>query len=197
MNRTITRLLAAPAAAGVVVLAVATPASAHVTITPDTTAAGAYAVLTAALSHGCEGSPTTRITISMPEDIYSVAPARTPFWDVEVETEKLDEPIADAHGNSVTERDTAVVFTAKQPLADGVRDSFDLSVKLPDAEGETLVFPAIQTCEKGETAWTEVAADGTSADELETPAPTFTLTAAEGDGPVSYTHLTLPTKRIV
>ena len=42
------------------------PASAHVTITPSTTAAGAFAVLEVSVGHGCEGSPTTEITIQMP-----------------------------------------------------------------------------------------------------------------------------------
>ena len=54
---------------------------------------------------------------------------------------------------------------------------------LPDAEGETLAFPVIQTCEGGETAWIDVAADPEDAEGLDSPAPTVTLTAAdESDG---------------
>ena len=45
---------------------------------------------------------------------------------------------------------------------------------MPDAEGEALAFPTIQTCEKGETAWTQVPTDGQDEDELENPAPSFT-----------------------
>lgn len=90
--------------------------------------------------------------------------------------------MADAHGNEVTERDAVVVYTAKQPLPEGYRDAFELSVKLPDAEGETLAFPAIQTCEQGRTAWAEVPAEGQDPHELESPAPLLTLTAAEEHG---------------
>ena len=165
-RRIAARILAAPAAAGVALLSLAGPASAHVTVTPSTTAAGAYTVLTVALSHGCDGSATTEVAIQLPEEIESVAPTRHPLWDVTVE-----------EGTPLT-----VVYTTKSPLADGVRDSFELSLQLPDAEGETLVFPAIQTCEAGETAWTEVAADGQDGEELEHPAPTVTITAAEGGG---------------
>lgn len=178
-RRTAARLLAAPAAAGVALLALAGPASAHVTITPTTTAAGAYTVLTVSVPHGCEGSATTKVAIQIPEDILAVTPTRNPLWDVTKQKKKLAEPVTDAHGNTVTERDAVVVYTAKTPLPDGYRDAFELSLKLPEEEGKTLVFPAIQTCEKGETAWAEVAAEGQDPEELEHPAPTLTITAAE------------------
>lgn len=180
--RTSARLLAVPAALGVAVLATAGPAAAHVTVTPSSTAAGAYTVLTFSAGHGCDGSPTTEIAISIPEQITTVTPTRNPFWDVKIESETLDEPITDAHGTTVTERDAVVVYTAQEALVDGVRDTFELSVQLPeDAAGETLAFPTVQTCEQGETAWTEIAEDGDSA-ELDSPAPTLTVTEASTDG---------------
>jgi uncharacterized protein YcnI len=173
------RRIALPAAgaAGALALAVA-PASAHVTISPDTTAAGSYAVLTVSVPHGCDGSATTKIAISMPEEIPQVTATRNPYWDLEVESEPLDEPIEDAHGNQITERESVVVYTAKEPLLDPVRDSLELSVQLPHSVGETLAFPVVQTCEEGETSWTEVAEEGQDAEELEHPAPLVTITEA-------------------
>ena len=90
--------------------------------------------------------------------------------------------MTDAHGNEVTERTSSIVYTAETPLPDGQRDTFELSFQVPDAEGEVLSFPTIQTCEKGETAWTEVPADGQDEDELESPAPSFTILPASGEG---------------
>ena len=180
--RTFARLGALPAATAAVALSLAAPASAHVTATPSTAAAGAFTVVTFSVGHGCEGSPTTRIEIQVPESVLSVTPSRNPFYDVEKTIEKLDEPVADAHGNEVTERTGSIVYTASTPLPDGQRDAFELSFQVPDAEGETLSFPTIQTCRKGETGWTEVAADGQDAEELENPAPSFLITAAEGEG---------------
>lgn len=179
-RRTLARL-GAPTAAVALALAVAGPASAHVTVTASDTAAGAYTVLTVSVPHGCDGSPTTKVAVAMPEGIYSVTPTRNPLYDVEKVTEKLDQPVEDAHGNEVTERVSQVVYTARTPLPDGERDAFELSLQLPeDAAGETLAFPAIQTCEQGETAWTEEAAEG--AEEPEHPAPSITVTdAEEGD----------------
>lgn len=181
-TRTLARLGALPVATAAITLSLVGPASAHVTATPSTSAAGAYTVATFSVGHGCEGSPTTAIEIQVPESVLSVTPSRNPFYDVEKTMEELDEPITDSHGNEVTERVASIVYTAETPLPDGQRDYFELSFQVPDAEGETLAFPTIQTCEDGETGWTQVPADGQDADELETPAPAFEITAASAEG---------------
>lgn len=184
--RTFARLAALPVATAAVTTAVAlsfaAPAGAHVTATPSTAAAGAYTVVTFSVGHGCEGSPTTKLEIRVPESVLSVTPSRHPFYDVEKTIEQLDEPVADAHGNEVTERTASIVYTATTPLPDGQRDAFELSFQLPDAEGETLSFPTIQTCQKGETGWVEVPADGQDPEELESPAPAFEIVAAGAGG---------------
>ncbi|HET9422454.1 MAG TPA: YcnI family protein [Nocardioides sp.] len=179
--RTLARLGATAGAAGLLTLGLAAPASAHVTVTPSDTGAGAFVVLTFSVPHGCEGSPTTGITIQIPEQILSVTPTRNPLYEVEKTMVQLDEPIEDSHGNSVTERVGDVTYTADTPLPDGERDAFELSLQLPDAAGETLAFPVIQQCEKGETAWVETPAEGQDPEELERPAPSVTITEATGD----------------
>lgn len=182
-TRPVARLCAAAGAASLLVLSVAGPASAHVTVTPSTTAAGAYTVLTFSNGHGCEGSPTTKVTISIPEGINAATPTRQDFYDVSKQLEKLDPPVDDGHGGQLTERVDTVTYEARTPLPDGYRDAFEVQVQIPaDAEGQTLSFPTIQTCEQGETAWIEIPAAGQSADELDSPAPSFVVTATEGDG---------------
>lgn len=181
LARPLLRLAALPAAVGLLTLATAGTANAHVTITPTETAAGAYTILTVSVPHGCDGSPTTKIAIQIPESILSVTPTRNSFWTESIQKKKLATPVKDAHGNEVTERVATVTYTAKTPLPDGVRDTLELSLQLPDAAGETLAFPTIQTCAKGKTGWTEVAPDGESAEELEHPAPAFTVSEAEAE----------------
>jgi uncharacterized protein YcnI len=146
-------------------LAIAAPlaASAHVSATPSSSAAGSYSVITFANGHGCNGSPTTKLTVNLPSNITSVTPTVSPNWTIEkVMT-----------GDAVTQ----VVYTAVKPLPDGYRDTVSLQVKLPaDAAGQTLSFPVLQTCAVGETNWSEpLKADGT---EPEHPAPTVAVTAA-------------------
>ncbi|MEU8001908.1 YcnI family protein [Catellatospora sp. NPDC049111] len=161
----------------------ASPASAHVTVTPSTTAAGAHAVLQFSVGHGCGDSPTTKITIQIPAEITSVTPTRTALWTVAKQTETVDPPAVDAHGNKITQRVASVTFSTQSPLPDGYREVFELTVQLPEANGTKLVFPTIQTCEQGESAWIEVAQDGRNAEELQLPAPSFiTSEPAAGTG---------------
>jgi uncharacterized protein YcnI len=179
-RRTLARLCAIPAAAAVVTVSAAAPAGAHVTGTPSDASAGAFTILTLSVPHGCDGSPTTSIEIQLPESVLSVTPARNPFYDVRTTIEQLDEPITDAHGNEVTERTATVVYTARTPLPEGQRDTFDLSFQVPDAAGESLTFPTVQTCEQGETGWVEVPEAGQDPEELEHPAPAFEILPAAG-----------------
>jgi periplasmic copper chaperone A len=168
-------------AAGVVLLTAA-PAAAHVTVTPTVTSAGSYTVLSVSVPHGCDGAGTTKVAIKIPDEIVSVTPTVNPNWTVAKVMADLKPPIKDSHGNEITERVAEVVYTAKAPLADDLRDKFELSLKLPDTPGKTLVFPSVQTCEKGETAWVQVPAAGQNADDLEYPAPGFTVTEAAKKG---------------
>ncbi|HYJ26441.1 MAG TPA: YcnI family protein [Nocardioides sp.] len=180
-TRTLARLCVLTAATAAIALSLVSPAGAHVTATPSSAAAGASTVVTFSVGHGCEESPTTSIEIQVPESVLSVTATRNPFWDVESTIVELDEPVTDAHGNTVTERTASVVYTATTPLPDGQRDTFQLSFTVPDAAGEVLAFPTIQTCEKGETAWTEVAAAGQDSHELESPAPSFEILPASAE----------------
>ena len=167
-------------AAGSVAHALAAPtaASAHVTAAATTTAAGAYTVVTFSLAHGCEGSPTTGLTITIPDGINSVSPTVNPNWDVVKNEVAIADPVTDSHGNTATERVSDVVYTAKTPLADGYRDTVSLQLQLPeDAAGETLAFPVLQTCETGSTAWDQPTVEGEEEPEL--PAPVIAVTAAE------------------
>jgi hypothetical protein len=75
-----------------------------------------------------------------------------------------------------------VVYTAKTPLPDGLRDAFVLSLQVPeDAAGTVLYFPTIQECEDGETAWIELPEAGQDGEELEAPAPGIAVVAAATD----------------
>lgn len=165
------RLAVGSVIAGAAFVAAGAGASAHVVVDPGDGGAGESTLLTFAFSHGCDGSATTEVRIQIPESIPSVSPTINPGWDVAKVMETLDAPIEGGHGEQITERVAEVVYTAKTPVPDGFRDTFVLSLTLPDTPGETAYFPTIQTCEVGETAWIEIPADGQDADELESPAP--------------------------
>ncbi|WP_394553160.1 YcnI family protein [Agromyces sp. MMS24-JH15] len=162
-------------------LALAAPlaAQAHVTVDPTSASAGSYTVLTFSVGHGCDGASTTALSFDVPEPILSVTPTIVPGWTAEKVLETLDEPAEGAHGESVTERVGRVTYTAATPLPDGFRQTFQLQVFLPeDAAGETLEFPVLQSCEVGETSWSESAVDGA---EPEHPAPALAVGEATAD----------------
>ena len=179
---TITRLAGATCGAAALVCASAALAGAHVTVSPSEGSAGSYAVLTFSIPHGCDGSPTTRVAIQIPEQILSVTPTVNPNWTAEAVMVELDSPVTDSHGTQLTERVGQVVYTASTPLPDHLRDAFELSVQLPDsAAGQTLAFPTVQTCQDGETAWVQLAAEGQDPDSLDAPAPLVTVTEPESE----------------
>ena len=185
------RSLTAAAASGgaaALLLAAAGGAAAHVGVTPDKTSANSYALLTFAVPHGCEESGTTKVAITLPSELNDAQPTVNPNWTVEKVTEQLAEPKKLADGTSITKRTSQIVYTAKAPLEHQLRDTLVLSVKLPDAAGTTLYFPTLQTCETGQTDWSEIAGAGQDPHSLEAPAPSVTVTeavSADGHGAAS------------
>jgi len=161
----IARLSAAGLAGGAILALAGVPlsASAHIGLTPSSTAAGSSSVLTFSFNHGCDGSSTTSLTLEIPESVTTVYPAIDSNWTVE--------KIADG------DRTAQVVFTAATPVPDGYRAAVELAVQLPeDAEGETLAFPVLQTCEVGQNNWNEVPEEGE--EEPENAAPVIVVSEA-------------------
>jgi uncharacterized protein YcnI len=173
---------AATGGAAALLLAVAGGASAHVGVTPDKTDANSYALLTFGIPHGCDTSSTTKVAITLPQELNDAQPTVNPNWTVEKVTEQLAEPKKLPDGTSITKRTSQIVYTAKAPLAHELRDALVLSVKLPDAAGSTLYFPTLQSCETGQTDWSEIAKDGQDPHALKAPAPSITVTPAAGAG---------------
>lgn len=182
-KRTLATVSAAAFGTLALTLGGAVAAQAHVGVTTDSTEAGAYTIATVSVPHACDVSPTTRVAIQIPEGINAVVPTRNAFYTVETVEETLETPLTDGHGNEVTERIAEVVYTATTPLPAGQRDAFELSLQLPeDAAGTTLFFPTVQTCEVGESAWVQIAAEGQDPHELEYPAPSINVTEGTGGG---------------
>lgn len=179
------RTLTATAAAGgtaVLMMAGIAGASAHVSVDPNKTAANSYALLTFGVPHGCDQSGTTKIAISLPDELTDATPTVNANWTVEKVTQTLPEPKKLADGTTITKRTSQIVYTAKAPLDPHMRDALVLSVKLPDAAGKTIYFPTYQTCETGKTDWIEIPKDGQSEDDLKSPAPAIAITPASADG---------------
>lgn len=171
MRSTTTRRTVTAGLIGGAILALAIPtmASAHVSVSPDELTAGDHGVLTFSFAHGCENSPTTSLTVSMPEGLASVAPTADSDWTIDIE--KGDDGLV-----------SAVTYTAVTPVPNELRGAVSMAVGLDEDAPASLAFPVIQTCVEGSTEWTQLADDGEDPHSLDAPAPVVEVAAASADG---------------
>ena len=156
-------VIAAAAATAVVLLASGGIASAHIDPDPIATQAGTSATVAFNVEHGCDGSPTTSMKFQIPAGVTDAVGVAKDGW-----TSTLTGDTLEFKGG---------------PLAADQKDQFDITFTAPTQPGDVR-FPVIQTCEQGELAWIEVAAEGAA--EPEHPAPTIKVTA----GPPTAADLT-------
>lgn len=144
----------------------ATPAAAHVVAVQDTAKAGSYTAIAFRVGHGCAaGDATVKLRIEIPEGVASARPQVKPGWTYALE-----------RGADPKAAPTAITFEGRLP--DEAFDDFAVLMKLP-AEGDRLVFPIVQTCETGESQWTQVADPAAPGERLDRPAPVVTLIPAD------------------
>lgn len=154
-------------------------ASAHISPQDPEGPAGGYMTTAFKVGHGCDGSPTTKVEIKIPDGVLSVTPQPIPGWQLSTSKKTLDPPV-DSNGTKITETVDTVTWSGGSLPADQLQ-MFWMTMKLPAGNaGDVLSFPVIQTCAQGETDWIEIAKPGEA--EPQHPAPTITLTASTGDG---------------
>jgi periplasmic copper chaperone A len=163
-------LLAATAACLIAVQ----PARAHVTLERNEAPADSFFNAVVNVPHGCEGSPTLKVRVRIPEGVIGVKPQPKAGWELVVRKEKLAQPIVESHGRTITEVVAEVTWTGK--LLDENFDQFGIHMKLPNKPGETLYFPTVQECETGVHRWIEIPAAGKSRGDYKEPAPFLRLT---------------------
>lgn len=151
----------------------ASSASAHIVLEQKSATAASYYKATFMVGHGCAGSATTGIAISIPEGVVNVKPMPKSGWQLQTRVETLPRPYQ-LHGKTFTEGVTQVTWTGG-PLADANYDEFVMLTRLPDAPG-TMHFRIVQTCEQGETRWEEIPAEGKATRDYKSPAAVLEVT---------------------
>jgi len=145
------------AAPALFLLAGLAPAAAHVTLTEPSAKPGTAYVAHFRVGHGCSGSPTIALSITIPEVVAGVKPQPVPGWTVQTE--------------QAAGRVKSVTWSGGSLAADRPGE-FAIAMTLPSTSG-ALAFPATQTCEKSVVQWSELpAADGHT---LKNPAPILTV----------------------
>jgi uncharacterized protein YcnI/copper(I)-binding protein len=152
-----------------------TSAFAHASITPNTAASGATVKVAIAVPHGCDGAPTDRVTVTVPEGFVSAKPQVKAGWQIEV-TQGDYAKSYEVHGKPVTAGAVSVTWSGGS-IPD---DQFDEFVLQGTVSADTpLAFATTQYCGSASIAWAELAAGGEDPHALEHPAPVLAVTAAE------------------
>lgn len=156
-------------------LAVSTPALAHVSFetaqaAPDSPYKGVLRI-----PHGCDGQPTLKVQVRIPEGVIDAKPMPKAGWTLET-TRASYAKTYQLHGKPVSEGVTEIVWTGS--LADGHYDEFTFQARITDGfQGGAIYFPVVQTCADGAEEWTEIPAAGQDPHSLKSPAPGVRLVA--------------------
>lgn len=165
----------------VAMLGIATVAHGHVVLETPRAAAGSYYEAVFRVPHGCDGAPTTAITVEIPDGVLAVKPRPMPTWTVRTQR-GLYKSGYELHGRTVHEGVVAVTWTGG-PLSDDFYDKFSFVAKLPSAApGTRLVFPVVQRCADATVTWSQVAEKGQDPHSLEHPAPVLELVPTDHAG---------------
>ena len=161
--------LAAGLVAGLVALG-ATAAFAHATLEVGEATAGSTYKAVVRIGHGCEGSPTLKVIVRIPEGVIAVKPMPHAGWDVATVKGKYAKAY-DYYGTPLTEGVTEITWSGGK-LLDEHYDEFVFRGKLADDLAPGMIyFPVVQECETGAERWIEIPEAGKTADDYESPAP--------------------------
>lgn len=144
---------------------------AHVTLQDPAAAAAAGYRAALRVGHGCDGSATTEIRVTIPAGFNGAQPMPKPGWTLYTQVGKLAQPY-EMHGTRYTEGVLEIRWRANGPenaVPDAYYDEFVFRGTTPSKPGP-LWFKVVQSCEKGSNAWVEVPATGTSTKGLKFPA---------------------------
>ena len=149
----------------------ATASFSHVVLGEPAALASTSYRATLNVGHGCEGSPTTALRVTLPAGFRGAKPMPKAGWQLAIKNARLATPY-DSHGKTVTDDVSEITWTATAQvhgLPDAHYDEFVLRGGLSAAAGP-MWFKVLQTCEKGSIDWAEVPAKGTSTQGLKFPA---------------------------
>lgn len=153
-------------------------AYAHVTANPNTGEAGQYFETKFRISHGCEGSDTLEVHLTLPKGTVIAKPQHKSGWSIETKTSRLEAPVSLGHGKTTSEQIDMIIWRGNV-LPDSQYDEFGLITKLPDVATEaTLWLPVKQVCQKGMVEWKNIPAEGVSWEDTDHPAPFIKITPA-------------------
>ena len=159
---------------------IALPANAHVTLERSEAPVGAPYKAVFRVPHGCDGSATIKLTVTIPEGIIAVKPMVKAGWQIETRRGSYAKTYSYFHGAKFDRGVKEVVWSGGR-VPDAFYDEFVLSTFVAGdlSAGQTLYFPIIQECETGAHRWIEVPAADQHGKTDGDPAPQLRLVPAQ------------------
>ncbi|MGB3556370.1 MAG: DUF1775 domain-containing protein [Jannaschia sp.] len=165
-----TTTIALALAAGLSPLAV----FAHATLEQGSAEEGSTYKAVVRIGHGCDGQPTLRLRVRIPEGMVSVKPMPKSGWTLDTVTADYAQ-IYDYHGPK-SEGATEITWTGS--LDDSHFDEFVFRGNLHAdafAAGDVVYFPVVQECADGEEAWVNVPEASQDSHDIDHPAPALRI----------------------
>lgn len=149
-------------------------AHAHATLEQSQGIAGKGYKAVVRIGHGCEGKPTIKVRVKVPEGLLSAKPMPKQGWAIE-KVKAPYEKSYDLYGKPVKEGVSEIVWSGGS-LADDEYDEFvfrgTVAKELP--LGTRIYVPIVQECTDGASQrWIEIPAAGKTSEDYENPAPYF------------------------
>jgi uncharacterized protein YcnI/copper(I)-binding protein len=156
-------------------------AQAHVTLETREARSGTSYKAVLRVSHGCTGSPTTKVSAQIPEGVIAVKPMPKPGWQIETVRGPYGQSYPYFHGQQLSEGVKEIVWSGGK-LADDHYDEFVFSAYLArDLKPGPVYIPVTQQCEKGEWRWVDIPANGQDSHALKSPAPALIILAQQSE----------------
>jgi len=155
------------------------PASAHAVFqNPEAKQNASYRAVVM-ITHGCDGSATKEVSVTIPEGAIGARPLVKPGWTIVTKRGAYARGYPFIHGD-IKEGVQQITWSGAS-VADDEFDEFTFLVRLSDAfqPGTKVFFPVEQICETGAHHWTQIPAQGQDAHSLKEPAPAVLVLAAE------------------
>ncbi len=122
------------------------------------------------IDHGCEGSATQAIHVTIPEGFIAAKPMPKAGWTLTIDSGPYAKPYP-FRGSMLAQGAKTLTWQGNLPAEDYDEFVFEGFVSESIPAGGTLLFPVVQDCVKGSYHWVETPKDSDLSAMLAHPAP--------------------------
>jgi periplasmic copper chaperone A len=156
--------------AAILLAAMTQTSFAHATLEQKTVTQNTTEKLTVRIGHGCDGAPSLKVRVRVPDGMIAVKPMPKAGWTLETVIAPYAKP-QEYFDTILTEGVQEIIWSGS--LDDAHYDEFEFRGRVTEniVADKMLYVPVVQECAEAAERWIEIPAEGESGEELEAPAP--------------------------